>query len=244
MKKIIALISAVALVGCATNNGPDKAALQARKDATNNLPKIELLYNEQDAFEVLDLGGSNMTGLSGLFGPIGMLVAMSVDAGSKLSMADRAEQRSKEFTAAIQKDSPQKGLNKQFAEQLADRIRAGGREVKVTPTKRAIGGLSKMSTPDAQASTDYAPLIVRITTGYGAKDATSSFQPLITIEYQLKKDEKTIVYQDSYVKRPEEPTYFTYGALLDQHIAARQGLTLGLTSGIDPIYRKLFEFDM
>ncbi len=196
MKKLITLISVAALIaGCAT--GPDKAALQARKDAT-----------------------------------------------SKLSMAERTEKRSKEFTVAVQKDAPAPGLNKQFAEQLAERIRAGGREVKVTPTKRATGALSRMSTPDALINPDYAPLTVRITTGYGAKDATSSFQPMITIEYQLKQDEKVVVHQSSYVKRPDEPTYFTYGALLDQHAAARQGLTVGLTSAVDPIYRGLFEFDL
>lgn len=243
MKKLIALISIAALAaGCAT--GPDKAALQARKDATSKLPKIELLYNEQDELVVMDLGGSSMTGMAGLLGPIGLLVAAGVDAGSKLSMAERAEKRSKEFTTAVQKDAPAQGLNKQFAEQLADRIRAGGREVKVTPTKRAIGALSKMSTPDALVNPDYAPLIVRITAGYGAKDATSSFQPTITVEYQLKKDDKAIVYQSSYVKRPDEPTYFTYAALLDQPAAARQGLALGLTSAVDPIYRGLFEFDL
>lgn len=242
MEKLIPLFLVAAFAaGCAT--GPDKAALQARKDATSKLPKIELLYNEQDELAVMDLGGSNMTGMAGLLGPIGLLVAVGVDAGSKLSMAERTEKRSKEFTAAVQKDSPALGLNKQFAEQLADRIRAGGREFKLTPTKRATGALAKMSTPDTPIDPDYAPLTVRITTGYGAKDATSSFQPLITVEYQLKKDEK-VVYQSSFVKRPGEPTYFTYGALLDQRVAARQGLAQGLTSSVDSIYRGLFEFDL
>jgi hypothetical protein len=224
--------------------GPDKAALQARKDATNKLPKIELLYNEQDDLVVMDLGGSNMTGMAGLLGPIGLLMAAGIDASSKLSMAERTEKRSKEFTSVVQKNATGGGLNRQFAEQLASRIRAGGREVKVTPTKRAIGALSKMSTPDTQPSPDYAPLVIRITTGYGAKDATSSFQPFIDIGYQLKNAEKIVVYQSSYVKRPDQPSYFTYDALLTQHAAAREGLVLGLAGAVDSVYRGLFEFDL
>ena len=206
MKKILILtVSLILLAGCAT--GPDKAALAARKQATDPLTKVEILYNAPEELVVLDGGGSGAAGFSALLGPVGMLIALGVNAGSKLSAAERAEARSKEFTAAVRKSVAAQEMNQQFAQALAARIRASGREVKLTPTKRANGPLPDIKVPEVQQAADYAPLMVRITTGYGAKDSTSAFRPLVTIEYVLKKSDQSTVHQSTFSSASGEPSY-------------------------------------
>lgn len=241
MKKLIALFSAaIVLAGCAS--GPDKAALQARKEALATISKIEIFYNGKDELGVIDGGGSSMTGMAGLFGPIGLLVAVGVDAGSKLTLAERAEARSKEFTAMIGKSETAQTLNRQFAEELATRIRASGKEVKITPVQRIKGGdLASSKIPDIQFTPGYAPLFLRITTGYGAKDALSSYRPVIVIEQALKRDgqEKTL-YQNTFTSPTDEPTYMAYSTLLERNKEAHDGLRRGMVNAADTVYKSMF----
>jgi hypothetical protein len=87
VKRLISLLTiAVVLTGCAT--GPDKAALQARKQALANITRMEIFYNGKDELAVVDGGGSSITGLGGLLGPIGLLAAVGADADSKHTLAE------------------------------------------------------------------------------------------------------------------------------------------------------------
>lgn len=240
MKKLLAsIIAAVVLSGCAT--GPDKAALKAREDALAKISKVEIFYNGKDELVVIDGGGSSMTGMAGLFGPVGMLVALGADAASKLTLAERAEARSKEFTEMIGQGDSAQTLNRQFAEELANRIRAGGREVKTTPIQRKGGDLAISKMPDAQLTPGYAPLFLRITTAYGAKDALSSYRPVIVIDHALKQhDGETSVYQNTFSARDGEPTYMAYATLLSQSKEAHDGLRRGLLDAADKVYTSVF----
>ncbi|MFX5793818.1 hypothetical protein ABTD98_22375, partial [Acinetobacter baumannii] len=69
--------------------------------------------------------------MSGAFGIFGLVAGLALDASSKLSFADRAAARSKEFTALL-KDKGTPDINAAQAEYLAGLIRKSGREVIVT----------------------------------------------------------------------------------------------------------------
>lgn len=242
MKKLIPLlVAATLLAGCATN--ARQAVLQARHDATQSITKVELIYNEQDQLVVMDGGGSGFTGMAGLLGPVGLLVAAGVDAGSRGTMADRTDRRSKEFMAAMKNSGMTLSLNRQFAEQLAARLEGSGREVKLTPAKRATGKLSEMQVPDLQPTTGYNTLILRITTGYGAPDTTSSYTPVIVVEQLLKDEQQSVLYQTNHTPRVGEPTYFLYDGLLKDTAGAYEGLKQGLATTVQPAYLGMFGED-
>src|SRR5689334_13936655 len=101
LQKLTSLIVATALLaGCAAD--ASKPTLLARQEATRSAAKVELIYNEEDQLIVTDGGGSGLTGFAGLLlGPIGALLALSIDTNSRMTMAARTDQRSKEFTAAV-----------------------------------------------------------------------------------------------------------------------------------------------
>ena len=241
MKKLIALLTAaMVLAGCAT--GPDKVALQARKDALEKIAKIEIFYNGSDELVVLDGGGSSMTGIAGLFGPIGLLVALGADASSKLTMAERAEVRSREFTVTVGKSGSEQTLNRQFAEELAAPMRAIGKEVKITPIQRIKDkDLGREEIPDVQITPGYAPLILRITTGYVAKDALSSYRPIIVIEQALKRDgQEKPLYKNTFTSPIEAPSYMSYSTVLEKSKEAHNGLRRGMVSAADAVYKSIF----
>lgn len=240
MKKLLALLTVVLLLaGCATK--PDTAALDSRRAALATMPKIEIFYNDKEELVVIDGGGSSMVGMAGIFGPLGMLAVLGADAASKLTFAERAAARSKEFTALIGKNETAQNLNRQFAEELAARIRGGGKEVKVTPIQRIKGDLGSGNMPDASFTDGYAPLVLRITTGYGATDALSRYRPIIVIEQALKRDgQEKALYQSTFTSPANEPNYLAYSSLLERHKEAYDGLRREMVNAADPIYRSMF----
>lgn len=240
MNKFIALFAvAIVLTGCAA--GPDKAALQTRKEALTTISKVEIFYNDKDELVVMDGGGSTMAGMAGIFGPVGMLVALGADATSKLTLAERAEARSKEFTALVGKSETAQTLNRQFAEELASRMRAGGKEVKVTPVQRIKGDLASANMPNASFTAGYAPLVLRITSGYGAKDALSRYKPIIVIEQTLKRDgQEKALYRNTFTSPADEPTYMAYSSLLERNKEAHDGLRRAMVNAADAVYQSMF----
>lgn len=240
MKKLLGLLTvALLLVGCATK--PDTASLDSRRAALATMPKIEIFYNDKEELVVIDSGGSSMAGMAGIFGPIGMLVALGADAASKLTFAERAETRSKEFTALVGKSETPQTLNRQFVEELAARIRAGGKEVKVTPVQRIKGDLDSGNMPDASFTDGYAPLVLRITTGYGATDALSRYKPVIVVEQALKRDgQEKALYRSTFTSPADEPNYMAYSTLLERNKEAHDGLRREMVNAADLIYKSMF----
>jgi len=244
LQKLTSLLVATALLaGCAAE--ASKPALQARQDAaTRSAAKVELIYNEEDQLIVTDGGGSGLTGFAGLLlGPIGALLALSIDTNSRMTMAARTDQRSKEFTAAVKNSGAAMTLNRQFAEQLAARLRESGREVKLTPFMRATGPASEMKVPELQPTPGYSTLILRITTAYGAADATSSFKPFISVEQLLRDERQSVVHQTAHTADVSEPTYFSYDGLLKDTAVAHGGLKQGLDRVVQPAYAGMFGGD-
>ncbi|MBT2334676.1 hypothetical protein J7E49_12260 [Variovorax paradoxus] len=243
LKKLTSLLAAAALLaGCAANIS--QPALQARQDATRSAAKVELIYNEEDQLIVTDGGGSGLTGFAGLLlGPIGALVALSIDTNSRMTMAARTDQRSKEFTAAVKNSGMVMTLNRQFAERLAARLRESGREVKLTPFMRATGQLAEMKVAELQPTHGYSTLILRITTAYGAADATSSFKPFISVEQLLRNEQQSVVHQTTHTADVTEPTYFLYEGLLKDTAGAHEGLKHGLDRIVQSAYAGMFGGD-
>ncbi|MDQ0591345.1 hypothetical protein [Variovorax paradoxus] len=229
-------------MGCAADAARPK--LQARQDATRSAAKVELVYNEEDQLIVTDGGGSGLTGFAGLLlGPIGALLALSIDTNSRMTMAARTDQRSKEFTAAVKDSGAAMTLNRQFAQQLAARLRESGREVKLTPFMRATGQAAEMKVPELQPMPGYSTLILRITTAYGAADATSSFKPFISVEQLLRDERQSVVHQTAHTADVIEPTYFSYEGLLKDTAVAHEGLKQGLDRIVQPAYAGMFGGD-
>lgn len=235
------LVAAALLSGCATNTA--QPALQARHEATRAIEKVELIYNVEDQLIVTDGGGSGLTGFAGLLGPIGAILALTIDTNSRMSMADRTDRRSKEFTAAVRNSGAAMALNKKFAERLAARLRESGREVKVTPFMRATGQLAEMQVPELRPTPGYSTLILRITTAYGASDATSSFKPFVLVEQLLRNEQQSVVHQTSSFADVTEPTYFLYEGLLKDTAGAHEGLKQGLDRVVQPAYAGMFGDD-
>jgi len=235
------LVAAALLSGCAMNTA--QPALQARHEAARAIEKVELIYNVEDQLIVTDGGGSGLTGFAGLLGPIGAILALTIDTNSRMSMADRTDRRSKEFTAAVRNSGAAMALNRKFAEQLAARLRESGREVKVTPFMRATGQLAEMQVPELRPTPGYSTLILRITTAYGASDATSSFKPFVLVEQLLRNEQQAVVHQTSSFADVTEPTYFLYEGLLKDTAGAHEGLKQGLDRVVQPAYAGMFGDD-
>jgi hypothetical protein len=241
MKTLVSLlISAALLAGCATST-PEPAP-QVRHDATRSITKIELVYNEPDQLSVMDGGGSAIMGWAGIFGPVGTLVALGVEVGTRVTLASRIERRSKEFTAAV-KSSGAMPLNRQFAEQLAARLRTGGREVKLTPAARMDGELAKMKAPGFEPTPGYSTLLVRVTTTYGAPDTTSSFKPFVAIEQSLQDEQQAVVCQIGRLLQVGGVGGLVENGLLQDTARAQEGLRQGLTGIVQPAYAGMFGQD-
>jgi hypothetical protein len=218
MKKILLGLGILALVsGCANNAPAPPSQKEIHQAAIRNIKNVEILYHP-DRYVVMDLGGSGGTGMGGLFGPIGMLVALGVDAGSKLTFAERAEARSKEFTAAVRASYPGRDLDAEFADKLADLLRKQGRTVSLTKIERPAGdplGIGAEYHAMHSSAAD-ANVVLRITTGYGAASATSSYEPLIVVEYALVQNKRILVDGKISINDGKK-SYLTFPELLGNH---------------------------
>lgn len=245
MKTLVSLLAAAAflllLSGCATTNTPEPAS-PARPELTRAVTKIELVYNEEDRLTVMDGGGSAIAGWAGVFGPVGTLVALGVEVGTRVTREDRIERRSSEFTTAVKK-SGAAPLNTHFAELLAARLRSDGREVKLTPVPRVDRLLDVLQVPDFQPTPGYSPLIVRITTTYGAPDMTSSYKPFVAIEQSLKTEQQAVIFQTTHTSDLEEPAFLVYEGMLQDTAKAQDGLRHGLSRILQPAYTGMFGED-
>ena len=241
MKTLVFLLAAAALLaGCATH----QPELQARPEATRSLAKIELLYNEEDQFTVVDGGGSAIVGLAGFLGPVGTLVSLGFEVGSRANLGERNARRSKEFMAALKNDSTAApSLSRQFAENFAARLRESGREVKLTPAYRVNGPVAEMRALGHRPTPGYGTLTMRITAAYGAPDSTSSFKPFVAVEQVLRDEQQSVVHQATHTADLAQPAYFMYEGLLQDSKGAREGLRQGFAQAVQPAYSVMFGAD-
>lgn len=243
MKTLVSLMAAAAVLlsGCASTRSAEPAPV--RPEATRSVEKIELVYNDEDLLTVMDGGGSAIAGWAGVFGPVGTLVALGVEVGTRVTREDRIERRSGEFTTAVKK-SGAAPLNRHFAELLAARLRSAGREVRITPVPRVDRLLDVLQVPGFQPTPGYSPLIVRVTTTYGAPDMTSSYKPFVAIEQSLKTEQQAVIFQTTHTSDLEEPAFLAYEGMLQDTAKAQDGLRRGLSQILQPAYAGMFGEDV
>lgn len=244
MKKIIAIFPILALLSaCATPLAPDVAQKTANQDAIRNVKNVEIFYHDEK-YVVMDLGGSSLAGLSGLLGPIGLLAGIAADASSKLTMAERTEARSKEFTQSIHDHFPDQDLNRDFANQLATLIQENGHTVKVVKIERPLGKeLIAEKMPEGMTAGDTS-VVLRITTGYGASSATADYRPLVKVEYALAQDPQHVLVKDEFTLNNGEKTYSTYAGLLASDAEARDQLKTTMANLAPQVYKSMFDLSM
>lgn len=187
-------------------------------------PRVEIVYNAKSELEVLDTGATPTVGLGGLFGPVGVLVSIGVDAASRNNSINQVESRGKRFQQAVRDSNGELTLHQEYAERLAEVMRATGREVKLTPSDRATGGARKMELAGLTATPGYEVMLLRITAGYGAPSLTADFRPIIVVEYALRDDKLQPITWNSATSNRGSPSYFSYDTLLNENKAAYEGL--------------------
>lgn len=241
MKSFVSLTILITLLSaCAT--APQTSEKDQNRAAITNIANVEIFYNEE-AFPIIDLGGSGASGLSGMFGPLGAVVGVFADGVSKSTMKSRAESRTEEFTAAVKQSNPHADINAEFANELASQLRKTGKTVKVTQIQRPMGNgglLASTASTDHVPTKGYAKLFVRTTTGYGAESATSSFESLIVLETTLEDERGNALMHHNATKRNFSESYFTYRGLLGSHKKAVEALKGGLISMAGSTCSKLF----
>lgn len=118
MKRIISVCAiATLLVAC----GGKSRQVATEEPEPLSHPRVEIVYNAKSELGVLDTGATPKVGLGGLFGPVGVLVAIGVDAASRNNSLNQVESRSKRFHQAVQDSSGELTLHQEYAERLATR---------------------------------------------------------------------------------------------------------------------------
>lgn len=223
---VVALLTSVSLLvtGCASapQSKPVAQNELARKDI-EKITRVEIFYHPAH-YGVMDLGGSGAAGMSGAFGIFGLMAGLALHANSKLTVVERTEARSKEFTALL-KDKGTPDVNAAQAEYLAELIRKSGREVILTSVKRPTGETPLMDVTTASSSDaatavpvalnqpGTARLILRLTSAYGAESATSSYQSLMITDAVLRDASGKRLVSMELTKKDNGETYSTFESL-------------------------------
>lgn len=221
MKKLFAIVTAILfLSGCA--GIPQKEAHKAEISAIKN---IEIFYHP-DSYGVIVIESGGLFALA------------------SIGESSRIEQRSKEFTNAIHESFPDKNLNLSFAQKLAEKIRASGREVKITKIDRPVGDWNIFKTDayiKAPKTPDYAPLALRVTTQYVANNFMTGFASVVDVTYQLGgadgKGELINLWETGGGKGE---TYMKFDSLLAAHKDAYKEIQTELMSLSPKVYSNIF----
>ncbi|WP_211465741.1 hypothetical protein [Collimonas silvisoli] len=232
------------LLGCATAP-PHLAQKQANRSAIEATQRIEIFYHPDQDYPVLDAGGSSYAGLSGLLGPIGMIAGLGAHAASKTTMVDRARSRSADFTKAVHDASGTHDFTEQFAQNLAEQLRLTGREVKLTKIERPTGDavLSKSKARDMMFTPGYTALVLRTSKSYVAESATSSYRPVVIVEFALMSGPQQPLIESRLSNILSKPTYITYSGLLDDAKQAADALDNGLLALVPQVQRVVFDMN-
>ena len=233
----------ILITGCASAPQTKQVAQneKARQDI-EKITRVEIFYHQPE-YVVMDLGGSSASGMAGIFGVFGTLAGAAIDAGSKLTFKERAEARSKEFTALL-KDSSTPDLTALQAGHLAELIKKSGREVTLTSVGRPGKETSMMDVASATGiNTDpgTARLILRVTSGYTAESATASYRSTVITEFVLRDASGKRLVSMYMNKRDNGETYSTFDSLKSASKVAAESLNKDALQHADDVYRGTFD---
>jgi hypothetical protein len=221
MKILFAIVTTLLLLsGCA--GVPQK---EQHKTEISNLKNIEIFYHS-DGYGVIVVESGGFFALA------------------SIGEHSRIEERSKAFLNAIQESFPDKDLNLSFVQKLAEKIHAGGREVKITKIDRPVGDLDIFKTNsyvNAPKTPGYAPLALRITTQYVANSFMTGFASVVDVKYQLgSADGKNELINLSDQGGGKGETYMQFDSLLAAHKDAYKEMKMELMSLTPTIYSNMF----
>ena len=240
-KSLLVAICATLITGCATKTVVPPIAQELNQAVIRKITKVEVFYHPAE-FAVVDLGGSGAAGMAGILGPVGMLIALGMDASSKLTFKQRVEARSKQFDAAV-KTSSLSDVNLLQAEYLAQAIRRTGREARISKIERPLGGDAKAMAMGLgwKPADDHAGMVVRTTVGYGAESATASYKSIAINDFLLTDaDGKTLAFGRAQ-RKDNGVTYQTFSGLLESHKTAVNSLTQDLIRNADEAMKKTLD---
>lgn len=238
----LVIFTTVISVGCTFAPQASPSQKEVNHDAIERISKVEVFYHPAE-YAVVDLGGSKASQMAGVFGVLGMLAILAAEAGSKLTAVDRTEARSKEFDQLIQADN-MADIHLVQAQQLAALIQGTGREVKLTKIERPSGGdsLAISTRPTLDFTEGYAPLLLRVTTGYGAESATASYKSMALTEFALfdAGSPKRVLVTDQLKKRDNGVTYQTFDGLKSSRALAVESLQRDLGEAAQLVFNATF----
>lgn len=216
LKIIAAAVAVSVFAGCATAPKPilspqQKADYGARLE---RIKSVEILYSEKDAITVVDGGGSDSIGLAGLLGPIGLLAAVVADGASKVSRTDRAKERTTEFRTKVMAELPTSNLSRDFAEHVAEKLKARGMEVRLTPLSGSRPGFDLATYPEvANVAPGRAALVLWNSPGITAESATAAYKTSAVVDFYCQDaDKKKIV--DGQLRSTGEDVGRSFSGLL------------------------------
>jgi hypothetical protein len=248
---------ALVLAGCATAPTSTKLLNREKIEQTN---KIEIFYNPEEHAVVHDFGDQsrhNVLSLSGLLGPVGVLVAAGATGLATKAALDEAVPRSKAFNEAIASEVAAQDMDAEVVQRIADRLESMGKTVKITRVARLPGnkpGLTEekpavhpeLATTGFTSTPGYTPLLLRLTTGYGSPDALKDFRSVAIVEYALVDPNSHRYILDGKIDsidKPKGPTYFTWSALLQDASVARSQIRTSLLQTGEAVPSLIFSFD-
>lgn len=222
-KPICAIIAILTISGCATHQRP----VAPNHDAdVVNIKKVELFYHS-DSYAVV-------------VGQAGGLLALA-----SIGESNRIEQRSKALTEAIERDFPARKLNFAFAEKLADEIRKSGREVKLTEVNRPVGNADIFKTEhfrNAPLTPGFAPLMLRVSTGYGAPSFMQSFESNVEVSYVLANQDRTVnLKHGQHWRRGTGSSFGAADTLIENHKQVYANFDFALTTLVPAVYSEIFK---
>jgi len=236
------IFATVVSVGCTFAPQASPSQKEVNHDAIGRISSVEIFYHPAE-YSVVDLGGSKASQMAGAFGVLGMFAILAAEAGSKLTAVERTEARSKEFDQLIQADR-MADIHHVQAQQLAALIQGTGREVKLTKIARPSGGKSLASStqPELRFNKGYAPLLLRVTTGYGAESATAAYKSIALTEFALLDagSHKQVLVADQLKKRDNGVTYQTFDGLKSSRALAVESLQRDLGEAAQLVFNATF----
>ena len=111
-----------------------------------------------------------------------------------------------------------------------------------------FNGIGKAARPSASTARDpgYAPLLLRLTTGYGSPEVLNDFRSVAIVEYALvdpNSHRYILEGKIDSIDKPKGPTYFSWSALLQDASAARSQIRTSLLQTGDAVPSLIFSFD-
>lgn len=279
---LCALVSSL-LAGCAA----PPTQKQLNRSAIEKIDKVEIFYNAEQLTVLHDFGEQSMRSVisvGSFLGAGGTIAATAVALLASKAAIDETIPRSKAFREAVSAETAgAQDMNADLAHQMASKLRAMGKTVKVTQVATLPGAKPGMrnplpqpklglvnsdpqnagALPDApewrppevipeladtgfEPTAGFAPLLLRVTTGYGSHDALADFRSVAEVEYALV-DAGTRRYlvdaKLTSINKPEGPTYFAWPALLADAPAARAQIRRSLHSTGESVPERIFSFD-